>query len=299
MLSMASGNQRKTKEGNLQLHILSLGEKRMLLVMKQMEIPLFQFGLCAKHKEKLLANPNLKGKAKSDALNYTEKVTFVKKGNVERPKPERLGWKKNWYLSVSFVVVCIPVYFCAALQDCNEFGGTDADSLKLAIDTAFDKDNGSIKISEDAFHKRMVSSTADGASVNFGRYNGVLTQQKETRPWLITIHCVAHRAELALKDSLLSFKEFKMIDDLMTSVFYLHRRSGKLKRMFRNSANALNIDGYVFPKVTGTRFVTHRLKGTKSFYTIGLHLRILSVLQFLTERHNPWFNRKFKAYSRS
>ena len=34
--------------------------------------------------------------------------------------------------------------------------------------------------------------------------------------------------------------------------------------MFRNTANALNIDGYVFPpKVTGTRFVTHRLKGTK------------------------------------
>ena len=59
------------------------------------------------------------------------------------------------------------------------------------------------------------------------------------------------------------FKEFKLIDDLMTSVFYLHKRSGKLKRMFRNTANALNIDGYVFPKVTGTRFVTHRLKGTK------------------------------------
>ena len=98
----------------------------------------------------------------------------------------------------------IPVYFCAALQDCNEFGGTDADSLKLAIDTAFDNDNGTIKISEDTFQKLMVSSTADGASVNFGRYNGVLTQQKETRPWLVTIHCVAHRAELALKDSLLS-----------------------------------------------------------------------------------------------
>ena len=41
----------------------------------------------------------------------------------------------------------IPEYFCAALQDCNEFGGTDADSLKLAIDTAFDNDNGTIKIS--------------------------------------------------------------------------------------------------------------------------------------------------------
>ena len=42
------------------------------------------------------------------------------------------------------ILVCvirggIPVYFSSALQDCNEFAGTDADSLKLAVDTAFDK----------------------------------------------------------------------------------------------------------------------------------------------------------------
>ena len=49
----------------------------------------------------------------------------------------------------------------------------------------------------------------------------------------------------------------------MTSVFYLRKRSGKLKRMFKNTATALNIDGYVFPKVTGTRFVAHQLKGAK------------------------------------
>ena len=33
--------------------------------------------------------------------------------------------------------------------------------------------------------------------------------------------------------------------------------------MFKNTATALKIDSYVFPKVTGTRFVTHQLKGAK------------------------------------
>ena len=33
--------------------------------------------------------------------------------------------------------------------------------------------------------------------------------------------------------------------------------------MFKNTATALNIDGYVFPKVTEIRFVTYRLKGAK------------------------------------
>ena len=72
----------------------------------------------------------------------------------------------------------IPFYFCSALQDCNEFGGTDTDSLKLAVDTAFDENNGLVKLTENTYKYRMISSTADGASVNFGKYSGLLTQQK-------------------------------------------------------------------------------------------------------------------------
>ena len=65
-------------------------------------------------------------------------------------------------------VICggIPVYFCSALQDCNEFGGTDTDSLKLAVDTAFDENNGLVKLPENTYKYCMISSTADGASIN-------------------------------------------------------------------------------------------------------------------------------------
>ena len=135
--------------------------------------------------------------------------------------------------------------------------------MKLAVDTAFDENNGLVKLPESTYKYRMILSIADGASVNFDKYSGLLTQEKENYPRLVTIQCVAHRVEMALKDSLLKYKEFKEVDDLMASVFYLHKLSGKLKRMFKNTATALNIDGYVFPKVTGTRFVTHRLKGAK------------------------------------
>ena len=61
----------------------------------------------------------------------------------------------------------------------------------------------------------MISSIVDSASVNFGKHSGLLLQQKENRPWLITIHCVAQRAELALKDSLLKYKAFKEVNDLI------------------------------------------------------------------------------------
>ena len=33
----------------------------------------------------------------------------------------------------------IPVYYCIALQDCDQYGGVDADSLKTAIDAVFEE----------------------------------------------------------------------------------------------------------------------------------------------------------------
>ena len=84
--------------------------------------------------------------------------------------------------------------------------------------------------------------------------------------WLNTIHCVASRARLTLKDTFLSFKEFKQVNDLMAFI-NLHKL---LKQMFKNIA--LNIDEQIFLKVTKTRFVTHLLKETKTF----LHITALA-----------------------
>ena len=123
---------------------------------------------------------------------------------------------------IFFCVICggILVHFCSALQDCNVFGGTNPDSLKLAVDTAFDENNGLVKLPGNTYKYRMILSTADGASVNFGKYSGLLTQQNENRPWVITIHCIAHSAELALKDSLLKYREFKEVNDLITCFLF-------------------------------------------------------------------------------
>ena len=46
----------------------------------------------------------------------------------------------------------------------------------------------------------LIGFGADGASVNFGVNNGVFTKLAEDMPWMMGIHCVAHRLELAAKD---------------------------------------------------------------------------------------------------
>lgn len=47
----------------------------------------------------------------------------------------------------------------------------------------------------------LTATAADGAAVNFGKINGVLTKLQERVPWMLKVHCVAHRLELRLKDA--------------------------------------------------------------------------------------------------
>ena len=71
----------------------------------------------------------------------------------------------------------------------SEYGGQDSDSIKLALDGIFDETNGKIPMSPEKYRLKLISATADGASVNMGVHNGVLTQLSEYREWLLKIHC--------------------------------------------------------------------------------------------------------------
>lgn len=43
----------------------------------------------------------------------------------------------------------------------------------------------------------------------------------------------------------------------MIELFNLFKKSGKLKRAAKRVAKEANVDAYLLPKVTGTRFVGH------------------------------------------
>ncbi|XP_014667320.1 PREDICTED: zinc finger protein 862-like [Priapulus caudatus] len=152
----------------------------------------------------------------------------------------------------------IPLYYCVALQDLSEYGDSTAENIKKAIDDAFIH---KLNIPEASYVNCMSASTADGAAVNTGVYNGVLTRLSEERGWLITIHCVLHRLELSMKDVLKQQKKFVEVNDFMITLFYLFKQSGKIKRSFEDTAKALGLQVYKFPKVHGTRFVSHQRRG--------------------------------------
>ena len=150
----------------------------------------------------------------------------------------------------------IPTYFVVALLEMAEFGGTDALSLKQALDSVFQMGN----IPLEDYETKLVSATSHGANVNLGIYNGALTMMKHERPWLVTIHCANHRLELALKDAVVDIPKFNECDKFYTILFYLFKNSGKLKTETKNAAAALNITYYPLPKIHGTRFLNHRCR---------------------------------------
>ena len=79
----------------------------------------------------------------------------------------------------------IPTYFTVALVDMD---------AERAIDDVFRL---KVALPAELYTKLQVSATADGPAVNTGVYNGLMTQMKaDGRPWLLTIHCVAHHLEL-------------------------------------------------------------------------------------------------------
>ena len=79
-----------------------------------------------------------------------------------------------------------------------DWGGTDAESLKKGTNSIFVEE---CKIPVTNYETKLVTLTTDDASVNTGRISGLITRFALGREWLVQIHCINHRIELAIKDS--------------------------------------------------------------------------------------------------
>lgn len=167
----------------------------------------------------------------------------------------------------------LPCYLVASLVEMSEWGGTGAEALKAGIDNVFSCD-GPFKMED--YETKLVGCTADGASVNFGRHNGLLTRLDEDRGWLIKIHCSNHRIELAIKDS---FKQsiFLEVDNAYSALYKLCKNSGKIKTEIKKAAEALNVEDYTLPNLRGTRFIGHRITAYKAL--LNMWPAVITALQ--------------------
>ncbi|XP_063970390.1 zinc finger protein 862-like [Lytechinus pictus] len=111
----------------------------------------------------------------------------------------------------------------------------------------------------------LVGCGADGASTNFGIRGGVISKLTQDIPWLLGIHCVAHRLELAAKDAYKNSYFSSEINSVLTSYASFYRRSPKRLRELSDMADLLEEKIHRPTRVDGTRWLDHRRRALSAF----------------------------------
>lgn len=114
---------------------------------------------------------------------------------------------------------------------------------------------------------KLVGMTTDGASNMMGHKNGLAKLVKDSKPELISIHCLCHRLELALRDTFKGSATKHLYDKLMTlmiGLYYFYRKSHKQQMGLKDAMEMLKLQGTFPPKVTGTRWISYVMGGIQS-----------------------------------
>jgi hypothetical protein len=109
---------------------------------------------------------------------------------------------------------------------------------------------------------KVVGRSCDGASMMVGCRYGVSAIMKCEQPSLLTIHCMAHRLELSLKDCFKTVKTVdKAVNTLVTGLYLFYHNSPLNRSMLKRAHEALRTEGDEPLKMPtrggGTRWIGH------------------------------------------
>lgn len=110
------------------------------------------------------------------------------------------------------------------------------------------------------------AGVGDRCNTNCGEKGGVIAMQDF--PWFVFVWCVAHRLELALKDSL-NGTYFKEVDECLLRLYYQYEKSPKkmrgLEELYSSYKQCLEfVEGSLKPKrASGTRWILHKVCALK------------------------------------
>ena len=110
-----------------------------------------------------------------------------------------------------------PVYKFVAVKPLVK---PDAVNTVSAIVSALEDD---CELSAGDWQSKLIGMSADGAAVNFGSWSGVVKRVRDSVPHLISVHCCAHRIELAIKSVSKDVPLFKVLEDTLIELYKLYK----------------------------------------------------------------------------
>ncbi len=118
---------------------------------------------------------------------------------------------------------------------------------------------------EEEWKEKLVACGTDGAAVMTGSKTGVVSRLREERTYILGVHCMAHRLELAFKDVMKTNSHYRKVEDLLPGLFTLYHRSPLNRAKLKDSFSVLGIKPLMPTRVGGTRWVSHLLRALDHF----------------------------------
>ncbi|XP_077089675.1 E3 SUMO-protein ligase KIAA1586-like [Siphateles boraxobius] len=154
--------------------------------------------------------------------------------------------------------------------------GTDAESLYNSL-------RNSLQVAgmDAAFlRKNVISIATDGAAVLTGKQTGLIGRLKQDFPRLQAVHCLAHRVELAVNDSLKVVAGCNNLEYFLSKHYVIYHQSTKNARELEQAASELNMHILKIGKDFTIRWVASSFKTVKAvlkdFPVLAHHFRLAS-----------------------
>lgn len=182
--------------------------------------------------------------------------------------------KEQELFYVRYVINGVPnVKFVAAIHVEKPDAKSIYDGMKRAV-TDY------LKVPWNTWMSKLVGLGCDGASVMTGVKGGLGALLRTDSPTVYTVHCLAHRLELAYKDSSKGAAKMlhgKLFDTMMIGLYYFYHRSTVNRSSLLRCATTLQCTLLMPTRIGGTRWIGHVQRALTnmihSFGAIVLHMK--------------------------
>ncbi|XP_056091376.1 E3 SUMO-protein ligase KIAA1586-like [Rhinichthys klamathensis goyatoka] len=154
--------------------------------------------------------------------------------------------------------------------------GVDAESIYNSMMASLHK----ARMDDDFLKTHLISIATDGAAVLTGKASGLVVRLKERFPNVQSVHCLAHRLELAVKDALKEVAGTNQFEFFISKLYSLYNQSTRNARLLREAAAELNVEILKIGQIFTIRWVASSFKTVKAvwkdFPALALHFKTAS-----------------------
>ena len=154
--------------------------------------------------------------------------------------------------------------------------GVDAESIFNSMMASLHKAG----MDDDFLKTHLISIATDGAAVLTGKNSGLVVRLKEKFPNVQSVHCLAHRLELAVKDALKEVAGTNQFETFISKLYSLYNQSTRNARLLREAAAELDMEIQKIGQIFTIRWVASSFRTVKAvwkdFPALALHFKTSS-----------------------